>query len=132
MKIYLDFDGTVVEHAYPNMGEPNPMALEVIKKLKDAGHDIILNTYRANLDKKLLQDSIDYLNQKVFTDNNVKFVDSKIDPWTFDWDRITTNDVLFIDDIAQFIPLRPQVKIPGSMVDWVELDYQLQENGLYN
>lgn len=133
MKIYLDFDGTVVEHDYPRIGELNPMAIEVITKLKNAGHEIILNTYRANLNKKLLLDSAKYLNERVFTEGSgIKMVDSKINPEPFDWERILSEEVLFIDDIAQSIPLRPQKKVRGSMVDWVELDYQLLDNGLYN
>lgn len=133
MKIYLDFDGTVVEHDYPRIGEANPMAIEVITKLKNAGHEIILNTYRANLNKKLLLDSAKYLNERVFTEGDgIKMVDSKINPEPFHWERILSEEVLFIDDIAQSIPLKPQRKVIGSMVDWVEVDYQLLENGLYN
>lgn len=133
MKIYLDFDGTVVEHDYPRIGEPNPMAIEVITKLKNAGHEIILNTYRANLNKKLLLDSAKYLNELVFTEGDgIKMLDSKIEPERFDWENILDKDVLFIDDIAPSIPLRPQNKVVGKMVDWVELDYQFLENGLYN
>ena len=47
-EIELDFDGTVVEHAYPEIGLPNPGAIEVILKLQKKGHKIILNTLRAN------------------------------------------------------------------------------------
>ena len=31
MIIYLDFDGTVVEHAYPENGELNPGSFETIQ-----------------------------------------------------------------------------------------------------
>ena len=43
-KIYLDFDGTCVEHRYPEIGKYNFGAIEVIEKLQQAGHNIILNT----------------------------------------------------------------------------------------
>ena len=46
MNIFLDFDGTVVEHKYPAIGKYNQGAFDVVKKLIDAGHNIILNTYR--------------------------------------------------------------------------------------
>jgi len=131
MKIYLDFDGTVVEHAYPKLGEPNPRAIEVITKLKNAGHEIILNTYRANLNKKLLQDAIDYLNEKVFTDGGIKYLDSKRHPHALDWAAIEELEVLYIDDISPNTPMIRQVHVAGGMVDWVELDYQFLENGLY-
>lgn len=66
--IYLDFDGTVVEHDYPIIGRPNYGCIEVIKKLQDAGHDIIINTYRADLatsekGKKLLNSALHILNE---------------------------------------------------------------------
>lgn len=48
MKIYLDFDGTVVEHAYPRIGRDNFGCVEIIRRLQDAGHEIVLNTYRAD------------------------------------------------------------------------------------
>lgn len=131
MKIYLDFDGTVVEHAYPNMGEPNPLAIEIITKLKNAGHEIILNTYRANLNKKLLQDAVDYMNDKVFTDVGIKYLDSKKNPSPLDFEQSSNHNILFIDDISPNTPMIRQVHVAGDMVNWTELDYQFEENGLY-
>lgn len=46
MIIAIDFDGTVVEHKWPRIGQPMPDAFRVIKKLKEAGHEIILWTCR--------------------------------------------------------------------------------------
>ncbi len=46
--IKLDFDGTVVTEAFPNIGEPIPMALETIKKLNQHGYNLILWTCREN------------------------------------------------------------------------------------
>lgn len=46
MIIAIDFDGTLCEEVYPNIGEPK---LDVILKLKEAqdkGHTIILHTLR--------------------------------------------------------------------------------------
>ena len=57
MNIYLDFDGTVVEHDYPEIGKLNPGALEVIKKLQDAGHTIILNTMRVEFNDGTLEEA---------------------------------------------------------------------------
>ena len=50
MQIFLDFDGTVVEHYYPLIGAYNPGCKEVISKLQQAGHEVILNTYRVEID----------------------------------------------------------------------------------
>jgi hydroxymethylpyrimidine pyrophosphatase-like HAD family hydrolase len=40
--IAVDFDGTIVEDAYPKVGKPMPFALETIKMLQADGHRIIL------------------------------------------------------------------------------------------
>jgi len=68
MKIYLDFDGTVVEHEYPEIGKYNKGAFKVIKKLQDAGHEIILNTYRADCNDGTLEAAKAYLDQATSID----------------------------------------------------------------
>ncbi|AUS04439.1 BT0820 family HAD-type phosphatase [Pseudotamlana carrageenivorans] len=44
--IAVDFDGTIVEDAYPNIGKPMIFAFETLKKLQEDGHRLILWTYR--------------------------------------------------------------------------------------
>lgn len=44
--IAIDFDGTIVEHAFPLIGSPLPGAFETMKDLQAAGHKLILNTCR--------------------------------------------------------------------------------------
>mgnify|MGYP000173600636 FL=1 len=44
--IAVDFDGTIVEDAYPNIGKPIIFAFETLKKLQEDGHRLILWTYR--------------------------------------------------------------------------------------
>tara|TARA_R110002073_G_scaffold108336_3_gene243394 strand:+ start:64603 stop:65004 length:402 start_codon:yes stop_codon:yes gene_type:complete len=44
--IAIDFDGTIVEDAYPRIGKPMIFAFETIKKLQAEGHRLILWTYR--------------------------------------------------------------------------------------
>ncbi|WP_373693823.1 MULTISPECIES: BT0820 family HAD-type phosphatase [Aequorivita] len=44
--IAVDFDGTIVEDAYPNIGRPIIFAFETLKKLQSQGHRLILWTYR--------------------------------------------------------------------------------------
>lgn len=45
--IAVDFDGTIVEDAYPNIGKPQIFAFETLKKLQEEGHRLILWTYRS-------------------------------------------------------------------------------------
>jgi hydroxymethylpyrimidine pyrophosphatase-like HAD family hydrolase len=44
--IGVDFDGTIVEDAYPKVGAPILFAFETLKKLQSEGHRLILWTYR--------------------------------------------------------------------------------------
>ncbi|HOU99117.1 MAG TPA: HAD hydrolase family protein [Bacteroidales bacterium] len=46
MKIAVDFDGTIVENKYPEIGEEKLFAFETLKQLQKRGHQIILWTYR--------------------------------------------------------------------------------------
>ena len=59
--IAIDFDGTIVEDAYPSVGKPMIFALETIKKLQADGHRLILWTYR-NGEK--LQEAVDFCKSK--------------------------------------------------------------------
>jgi len=44
--VAIDFDGTIVEDAYPKIGKPKMFAFETLKRLQDDGHRLILWTYR--------------------------------------------------------------------------------------
>src|SRR5690554_5863390 len=57
MVIAVDFDGTIVEHAYPEIGRPIPFAIETLLQLQKDNHKLILWTVREG---ELLQDAIDY------------------------------------------------------------------------
>jgi len=45
--VSIDFDGTIVRDAYPDIGEPYPGAIDAINDLYDAGYCIIINSCRA-------------------------------------------------------------------------------------
>lgn len=46
LAIAIDFDGTIVEDAYPKIGKPQLFAFDTLKKLQGRGHRLILWTYR--------------------------------------------------------------------------------------
>lgn len=46
LTIAIDFDGTIVEHRYPEIGRTRPLAFQTLKALQDKGHRLILWTYR--------------------------------------------------------------------------------------
>ena len=59
--IAVDFDGTIVEDDYPNIGKEKLFAFETLIKLQEKGHRIILWTYRSG---KSLDHAIAYCKEK--------------------------------------------------------------------
>jgi len=55
LTIAVDFDGTIVEEAFPKIGKPMPFAFETLKMLEDKGHRLILWTVRTG---KPLEDAV--------------------------------------------------------------------------
>ena len=47
LTIAVDFDGTIVEDAYPKIGKPMLFAFETLKMLQEERHKLILWTYRS-------------------------------------------------------------------------------------
>ena len=60
MKIAVDFDGTIVEHRYPQIGKEIPFAIDTLKMLQQEGHWLILWSVREG---KLLEDAVECVNQ---------------------------------------------------------------------
>jgi hypothetical protein len=123
MTIYLDFDGTVVEHNYPALGAPNPHALRVIAKLQANGHQLVLNTYRADLNDGSLEEALAYLNSSGEVEPISEYPELKVNPPRFDLEEALRLDELYIDDISEGTPMRPNKVLEwGLMVDWIELE----------
>ena len=55
MVIAVDFDGTIVDHKYPEIGREKPFACEVLKMLIAERHQLILWTVREG---QLLEDAL--------------------------------------------------------------------------
>lgn len=47
LKIAVDFDGTIVDHAYPGIGKEKLFAFQTLKELQKRGYRIVLWTYRS-------------------------------------------------------------------------------------
>lgn len=130
MKIYLDFDGTVVEHRFPKIGKYNDGAIEVIKKLQGANHQIVLNTYRADVGDESLNEAIRHLNK--LDVNSFLVQPSKIHPISFDMEFFKAKGYMFIDDQCPGTPLKDaEMTTFGLMVDWFELDKILTKHNIY-
>lgn len=61
MIIAVDFDGTIVEHDYPKIGQSIPFAIETLLKLQGEGHILLLWTFRTG---SQLQEALDYCEGK--------------------------------------------------------------------
>ena len=57
MIIAVDFDGTIVTHQYPAIGEELPFATETLRQLIADGHQLILWSVREG---KLLNEAVDW------------------------------------------------------------------------
>ena len=97
MKSYIiavDFDGTIVEDAYPKIGKPMLFAFESLKQLQSQGHRLVLWTYRHG---KTLDEAVEFCQKNgiVFYAVNSSFEEEKFD--TSNQSRKIHAD-LFIDD----------------------------------
>ena len=61
MKIAVDFDGTIVEHKFPAIGEELLFAIETLKELQRQQHQIILWTFRSG---KELDEAVAYCSRR--------------------------------------------------------------------
>ena len=93
-KLAIDFDGTIVEDAYPKIGKPNIFAFETLKKLQSEGYRLILWTYRSG---KYLEEAVEFCRK-----NGVEFyaVNSSFEGEIFDGETQSRkiDADLFIDD----------------------------------
>jgi len=91
--IAVDFDGTIVEHAYPAIGKEMLFAFATMKALQDKGHKLILWTFRVG---DTLDEAVDYCKQNgiEFYAVNKSYPEEK---YTHSVSRKINAD-LFIDD----------------------------------
>jgi len=61
MRIAVDFDGTIVHHRYPDIGEEMPFAIETLKMLQAEQHQLILWSVREG---KLLDDAVNWCRER--------------------------------------------------------------------
>ena len=61
MTIAVDFDGTIVEHRYPKIGQEIPFAIDTLKMLIKDHHKLILWSVREG---KLLDDAVNWCRER--------------------------------------------------------------------
>jgi len=117
MIVAVDFDGTIVEHRFPEIGEPVPGAIEWLKKFDDAGIKIILWTMRSDKnpqDRHFLTEAMMFCQMK-----GIKLYGANKNPGQ-DWSTSPKAYAhVYIDDAAFGCPMIDSAE-PGQrpMVDW--------------
>ncbi len=91
--IAVDFDGTIVEHKYPNLGKEMLFAFATLKALQGKGHRLILWTYRQG---EPLEEAVEYCRQNgvIFYAINEAYLGESVEPG---YSRKINADI-FIDD----------------------------------
>lgn len=117
MDIAIDFDGTIVTHEFPRIGDVNPYAFSWMRKFQAAGARLILWTMRSDG-----QDCGDALSRAVehCRANGVEFFGVNSNPEQAEWTSSPKAYAkIYIDDAAFGCPLRENPKAGGRpMVDW--------------
>mgnify|MGYP003483119615 FL=1 len=110
MIIALDFDGTVVTHEYPYIGE-DIGAVPVLKQLVAEGHKLILYTMRSG---KLLDDAMAW-----FERNGIELYAMNENPEQVSWtSSVKVYANMYIDDCALGCPIRFEDGVRRPFVDW--------------
>ncbi len=109
MIIAIDFDGTCVEHTYPEVGKEIGAA-EVIKKFVERGDQIILFTMRHG---ETLKDAVSW-----FARNNIPLYGINRNPEQHTWTESPKPYAhVYIDDAALGVPLIKPID-GRPFVDW--------------
>ena len=116
MYICIDFDGTVVDHRFPEIGPPVPFALEWMRKFQEAGTKLILFTMRSDSGKSgdSLTSAVCYLEE-----NGIKLFGVNRNPTQVHWTSSPrAYGQLYIDDAAFGCPLIHPDGFHRPCVDW--------------
>lgn len=116
MIICVDFDGTVVDHRFPSIGEPVPDAIKWLMRLQYNGAKIILYTMRSDnmVEGDLLSQAVDYLEER-----GVELYGVNRNPEQESW---TTSPKVYghvyVDDAAFGCPTVQPESFNRPCVDW--------------
>jgi len=140
MTFNIDFDGTVVTHAFPHVGK-DIGAVPVLKKLTDAGHELILFTMRSNRKEatpvidptiqnvtgKFLTDAVNW-----FKENDIPLYGIQSNPSQHQWTTSPKSYAeIMIDDSALGCPLKFNIELSARpFVDWEKVEQLLVEQNI--
>lgn len=113
-KIAVDFDGTCVDHQYPDIGPDAPHCVDVLGHLSQRGHKIFLFTMRCGRE---LEAAVGW-----FRERGIFLSGIQCDPGQTWWtasSKCYAN--LYIDDAAFGCPLVHPEGFHRPCVDWIEV-----------
>ena len=122
--IAVDFDGTVVKHRYPDIGEDIPGAVDTLRELVNKGHKLLLNTMRGGRELQEAVEWFDIRRLPLYGINHNK----RQDYWTLSpkvWADV------YIDDAAAFAPLLKETEegyTGRDYLNWVAVKSWLIQN----
>lgn len=111
MIIAVDFDGTCVDHRYPEIGADIPGAVQALKQLRDAGARLILWTMRSG-------ETLAHA-ERWFRDRGIELWAVNRNPEQGWSDSPKAFADVYVDDAAFGCPLRPLPRAGArDGVDW--------------
>ncbi|WP_372712959.1 HAD hydrolase family protein [Ilyobacter sp.] len=118
MIVAIDFDGTIVDSSFPDIGEIKPNAERVIKRLFGEGHKIIIWTCRP-VNNKGMEEMKKWLN---FKDIPYHKINENIDGI-----KITTSNKVFADVYIDDMDVHCREK----GVDWYRIEEIFENTGVF-
>ncbi len=119
MYICVDFDGTVVDHRFPYIGDPVPLAIKWLKRWHELGAKLILFTIRSDGVKhgNVLSEAVEYLKE-----HGVQLYAVNQNPDQEDWSISPKAYAhIYIDDTAFGCPLIHPSGFARQCVDWAQV-----------
>ena len=115
MYVCIDFDGTIVDHEYPEIGQPVPKAIDWLLRLQERGARFILWTMRSDSEEApLLSNAVQYLE-----DNGVVLSGINGNPEQAEWTSSPKAYAdVYVDDSAAGCPLIQPRGFKRPCVNW--------------
>ena len=116
MYICVDFDGTIVDHCFPEIGAEAPGAILWLKRLQDQGAKLILFTMRSDtfFGGPMLSDAVAFLE-----DRGIKLFGVNTNPDQDSWtESPKAYAEVYVDDAAFGCPLIKPKGFRRHCVDW--------------
>ena len=124
MYICVDFDGTIVDHRFPYIGDPVPLAIQWLKRWQELGAKLILFSMRSDGAKygNVLSEAIAWLEER-----GVQLFAVNENPDQEEWSISPKAYAhIYIDDSAFGCPLVHPSGFARQCVDWSQVGPEVE------